>query len=343
MTIRIKKDRIEFVSDEGTTFTLKETGDGFVFDGVIEGTNIFQNGFQGTIAGFSAGGNAPPESNVIDKFPFSTDTNATDVGDLTQVRRPAAGQSSTTHGYASGGYLAPPPARYNTIDKFLFATNKNATDVGDLAETTARATGQSSSTNGYVSGGNPPAGTKVNTIRKFPFATDTNATNNTGVLTQGRYQTAGQSSMSSGYTAGGYGPPQVNTIDKFPFASDSNATDVGDLTQARRDFAGQSSMTHGYSSGGTTSAPAEPGITNTIDKFPFSSDSNATDVGDLTQLRIGPAGQSSTSFGYTSGGFFGPPATQLNTIDKFPFSSDSNATDVGDLTQTRSGASGTQD
>ena len=36
--------------------------------------------FQGSVSGYTAGGG--PLTNVIQKFPFSTDTNATDVGDL---------------------------------------------------------------------------------------------------------------------------------------------------------------------------------------------------------------------------------------------------------------------
>ena len=147
-----------------------------------------------------------------------------------------------------------------------------------------------------------------------------------GNLTQARYSAAGQSSDVSGYTSGGYaeaGP--VDTADKFPFSSDANATDVGDLTQEIYFTTGQSSDTSGYRSGGyATTAPA--GARNTIDKFPFASDGNATDVGDLTQARRFIAGQSSTASGYTSGGI------NDNTIDKFPFASDGNATDVGDLT-----------
>jgi hypothetical protein len=77
-------------------------------------------------------------------------------------------------------------------------------------------------------------------------------------------------------------------------------------------------------------------VISTIDKFPFATDANATDVGDLTQARNVPAGQSSTSSGYVSGGNLGP----LNTIDKFPFATDANATDVGDLTQARSWTAG---
>ena len=80
----------------------------------------------------------------------------------------------------------------------------------------------------------------------------------------------------------------------------------------------------GYTSGGFTAL-------NVIDKFPFTSDANATDVGDLTVARYG-AGQSSADNGYTSGGMVPP---ESNVIDKFPFASDTNATDVGDLTIAR--------
>ena len=48
----------------------------------------------------------------------------------------------------------------------------------------------------------------------------------------------------------------------------------------------QSSTASGYSSGGELAA-AE----TTIDKFPFASDANATDVGDLTQARYSVVGQ----------------------------------------------------
>jgi hypothetical protein len=65
-------------------------------------------------------------------------------------------------------------------------------------------------------------------------------------------------------------------------------SDVGDLSVSRSGIAGQSSTVSGYSSGGLD---ATPGTTNVIDKFPFSSDTNATDVGDLTQARRNLTGQ----------------------------------------------------
>ena len=50
---------------------------------------------QGTTSGYTSGGLLGGNSNVIDKFPFASDTDATDVGDLTQSRERTAGASSS--------------------------------------------------------------------------------------------------------------------------------------------------------------------------------------------------------------------------------------------------------
>ena len=93
--------------------------------------------FQGTVAGYATCG--IPQIG-IDKFPFATDANATDVGDLTVSRRSGnAGQSSEVSGYTSAGFL---PSYSNVIDKFPFATNANATDVGDLVTASYSLCGQ---------------------------------------------------------------------------------------------------------------------------------------------------------------------------------------------------------
>ena len=71
-------------------------------------------------------------SNVIDKFSFATDGNATDVGDLTVARYKSAGQSSQRMGYTTASEGSP-SVTSNVIDKFSFATDGNATDVGDMS------------------------------------------------------------------------------------------------------------------------------------------------------------------------------------------------------------------
>jgi hypothetical protein len=295
--------------------------------------------FQGTVSGYSSGGNlnATP-TNTIDKFPFASDANATDVGDLAHLSIRPAGQSSAQYGYTSGSRNPSPSTPFAlkaAIDKFPFASDANATNVGVITLSQELASGQSSAENGYTSGGEHSGNTVINTIDKFPFAADADATD-VADLTQARKEVTGQSSDTSGYSSGGEAPPgRQNIIDKFPFASDANATDVGDLTQSRNGPGGQSSSTHGYSSGGES-----PPVVNTIDKFSFAADGNATDVGNLATSLRNAAGQSSTTDGYNSGGLStGGPE---NFIQKFSFATDTNASDIADLTQGRIHPAGQQ-
>lgn len=241
-------------------------------------------------SGYTSGGASPTTAttlfNTIDKFPFAADGNATDVGDLSQVRIDHAGHSSQNHGYTSGGRGAYSPnfvpTYRNTIDKFPFATDSNSTDVGDLIAPKAFLTGQSSRTHGYASGGVPPSNAPGNVIEKFAFASDANSTD-VGDLTNGRSKFAGQSSTTHGYVTSG----NQTAINKFSFASDGNATTVGSVLPAGGQYnsVGQSSTTNGYNTGGTSTYGLD------IQKFPFAADGNATDVGDLTQGRYGSAGQ----------------------------------------------------
>jgi len=101
-------------------------------------------------------------------------------------------------------------------------------------------------------------------------------------------------------------------------------------------------LTSGYSSGGLLSPPIAG--TSRIDQFPFATNAPATNVGSLSVIRQGAAGQSSPVSGYTSGGStvtpLNPPAVASNIIDKFPFASNGTATDVGDLTVARGNTAG---
>ena len=118
--------------------------------------------------GYAVGGQT---TTTIDKYSFSSDGNATDVGDLLAGLSSAATSASSTHGYAAGG-----GPTTDTIQKWSFAVDGNATDVGDLLGGMNYAAGQQSSTSGYSSGGSDASGTPSNVIQKFPFSSDANAT-----------------------------------------------------------------------------------------------------------------------------------------------------------------------
>ena len=236
--------------------------------------------------GYSSGFGASPMTN-IEKISFSSDGNSSVIGTVTTLRIQPIGQSSTTHGYTTGGAT-------DVIDKFTFASDANATNVGDyiFVEGGGSMAGHSSPTHGYASGGY--LGGNRSEIGKFSFWTDANATLVGHLSTPGfNSYCAGQSSTTHGYTSGGYTSPsdRSNVIEKFSFSHDGNGVDVGDLTVIRSHTGGISSNVSGYTCGGSfrnSAAPATP--MNTIDKFSFASDANATDVADMTQARYGICG-----------------------------------------------------
>ena len=288
--------------------------------GKKKGRPVGANTFQGSVSGYVSGGRyGSTDMNAIQKFPFSSDANSTDVGDLTLVRYYVAGSQSTTSGYAFGGTPG-----VDRIDKFPFASDDDATDVGNLFVGRWKLVGMCSTTTSYSAGGITSGFAYTNYIDKFPFASDGNATDTANIL-YSQAISGGNSAQNhgNGYACGGeagYGSTRYSTIQKFSFASEGDATNAGDLSTTNRGpVASQSSSNHGYSTG------AAPSSSNIIDKFTFASDANATDVGDLTSTQQNAIGNSSTTHGYSS---------NFDDVDKFSFSSDGDATDVADLTPT---------
>ena len=289
--------------------------------------------FGGTNYGYASGGGS--QVNVIERVSFSSDGNATDVGDLMNTPVGPAGSSSETHTYISGGHNG--SGNILDIQKFSFASGTDSASIGNLSMARNGTPGYSSADNGYVGhGSNEMSGwTPYSAIDKFSFSSDGNSTD-IGDCTMQR-GASGCSSVDYGYTAGGYVSRYVyaNVIDRISYTTDGNATDVADLTFAVTNTSDSSSPTHGYVSGGYTGS-----FHNVIQKFSFSTSSNATDVGDLTGNFSVKAGATSTTHGYslesqTSGGVG-------NTINKYSHTSDANATDVGDLTINKYGRAGSQ-
>ena len=83
----------------------------------------------------------------------------------------------------------------------------------------------------------------------------------------------------------------------------------------------------GYVAGGQPNVPGP--ISNTIQKFAFSSNVTGTNLGDLTRTNYLSNGTSSRTHGYSPGGL------SVSTIDKFEFATSNNATSHGSLTAVR--------
>lgn len=191
--------------------------------------------------------------------------------------------------------------------------------------------------------GNPCVGCSFFTIDKFPFASETTC-NFVGNLSLARRKGSGHGSAVSGYSSAGVpGIPTAGiTIDKFPFATDTNASDVGDLNCGRYDTFGFSSKIQGFgfTVGGFKFPPPE--ALNNKEKFPFASDTNATNIGDGNKDKHSGSSTQSPTEGYSGGGSEAPPAIgNRNNIERFSFTSDGNSVDTfGELTRCINGGKG---
>ena len=248
------------------------------------------SGNSSSTSGYHTGGEDQPSLpyNIIQKFPFAVDANATDVGDMSVGLKTSFGVTSTSFGYQIGGRTAGTnSSNVDDIEKIDFASDGNSTTITNII--TARSDGASITDGlrqtGYIAAGEL-VGAFTTTIDKFTFSNES-ITSSVGDLIGGnRKEFAGYQSTTHGYTAGGT-PPTIDTIDKFPFSGEGTSTDVANLTLGRRGHASSSSATHGYSSGAFANPPP---YTNSIDKFPFAADADATDVGDITSAKAYASG-----------------------------------------------------
>ncbi len=231
---------------------------------------------------------------------------------------PYSFQGSTT-AYTAGGAVGPSNVRTNSITSFPFASSSGGSDYGDLTQSKWDLAGVFSSTNGYTMGGSSPPGSNV--IEKFPLATPTGSGTDVGDLTTVTEGNIGITSNSYGYSAGGNGFSGTTTVEKLTFASEGNSADVLDLAEGTAFAASNANTTDGYVVSGFPSLGAGGGYSELIQKFPFASDTTATDIGDVAVKVWGASGTSSTEVAYQYGGAIQPPGNESKTFQKFPFAS----------------------
>lgn len=288
MAIRIYNDRIKFVadSDGDTDIDLLIESDGLRFTGTLTTAyNVPYTSWPGytVLAGSSFGFvSATTPDTTIEKFPFSISSGtSTDVGDFSN-RSPA------------------PKAPYGRTGQIGF----------------------SSSTDGFAAGGEYPV--PYSGIDKFPFAIAGGTSTVVANLLAPMNHIRGQSQSSTDAFVSYDSPPapaiQYNSqIEKFPFSiSSGTSTNVGYLTATGQGQASvSSSSTDVFHVGGRDLVSLVE--TTIIVKYPFAISSvAATDTGgDLTSTRYHNTGFSSSTDGFSFGGY-APPGT-VNDMEKFPF------------------------
>ena len=256
----------------------------------------------------------------------------TNTGEGTGDVKPVPAWQGENYGWAAGGGY---PTSIDVIEKYSYTSSTSpASDTGDLTVVKSAATGHASTTYGYTAGGRGPSWSPVyDVIEKWQFSAEVTTGASIAVLTTDSHDGAGCSSDTHGYRHGGsvagVGPQDV--IDKFSFeAGTQHAVDHGDPAEPRYGMGGFQNATHGYAAGNATGSPKKE-----IDKWAFSSNITAADIGDLVAAQIEyPCCQSSETYGYCSGG------SSSNHISKVSFASDGNADDIANLTIARNAAAG---
>ena len=130
----------------------------------------FMGSFSSSTRGISFGGQPASPNGKTDTIEFvtiSTESNATDFGNLDRARRQlqGMGHSNQTRGILAGGGGDAPLAPDNVIQFVTIATTGNASDFGDVSTSISRASATGSSTRMLISGGSTP--TVINTIQFF--------------------------------------------------------------------------------------------------------------------------------------------------------------------------------
>ena len=336
----------------GAKWINKTSGEVYICTDATAGANVWTNvgagtgninpipPYGGSNYGFAAGGqhgvqtNAPHyyNSNRIERFSFASDGNAVDWADLAIAVKYVASATSHTYGYSCMGMRYNPGyTDHNAIQKYALTSQTNGTDIGDALGIGQGASGSSSQTHGYAAGRYVSPAPYSDQIQKYSFSTDGNATDVANLIS-GIQGGAGHSDWVGNYGYQSGGQPSTNVIQKYAYATDSDAIDVANLTTTKNAHNGTSSATYGYAASGNI----PPNLSNIIEKFSFANGTDATDVGDLVYGFYigGSTGQSSTTYGYTSGGdACGVPFN--NWIQKYSYTSDGNASDIGNLTESK--------
>ena len=291
--------------------------------------HTFSPNLDGGARGLRAGGQIAPanaRTDTIDYITIPTAGNATDFGNLTQIKFGPAGAGSNTRAvFMCGGT----PTRLKEVDYVTFSSTGNGADFGDMTE--ERAPGgsgaHSNQTRAIVNGGSTSTGSGVSNVIDYITIASTGNGADFGDLPTAvsGHAAAGSSTrmiMAGGDTdgTGSY----TNVMDFLTMGTTGNAQDFGDLTTAANPYAVSNSIR--YVCVGNTS-PA-----TLIQNMIISSLGDTYKFGDLATSAQGIIFSCSDPVRGVLGVLDGNNSS--NIMQYISFQTEGTAVDFGDLTQT---------
>ena len=200
----------------------------------------FMGSFSSSTRGISFGGQPASPNGQTDTIEFvtiSTESNATDFGNLDRARRQlqGMGHSNQTRGILAGGGGDAPLAPDNVIQFVTIATTGNASDFGDVSISESirgHAAGSNAIRGVYGGGIRYPSGVQTG-LEFITLATLGNGKTFGDLTYSGRQEGGGCASGTRAVFGGAYSPSAVNTMNYVQIMTTGDAVDFGDLTVAR--------------------------------------------------------------------------------------------------------------
>ena len=307
-------------------------------------------------SGYSLGGTVTGDqhfSSRVDKFAYSSGSNATTVADMpaTRGKSQAGACTSSTAAYQCAGYIRDindnnqgdggTLKNSDALTRVTFSSDALSFELTNLSVGQRATAGVSSSTDGYVGGGfQDPSGS----VRKFSFANETSQSNPHN-MTKGRSSFFGVQSGTHGYWGGGsnavgFAPQNTPNFEKFAFASDGSSALVAGIAPNQGSAGCLSSEFQGWFRQGTTlfelTFASDSNSVNTLGNPPEEVLRGASRNGSYFTAGEGwsHGGQSEIDETSTANGVFAISATS----NKFSILSGNEASQQGDLTIARIGS-----
>jgi len=247
----------------------------------------WRGGFSSALAGYAAGRHPGPstgQGSDIDKVTYATDTNESDIANLSAARGYIpVGTNNNTHGYTLGGAESGSPwaVDVSKVDRFTFASDSAELLPGtQLLGTRKNGTTSSNTEKGYVAGGQPitPRGT---TIEKISYNTDTiTSIPSTLPVNQRRASGSTNGDGTIGYYIGGSTSPGMNYLSsctKHVYSTDT-ISDVssGRIYTPRGVCQGAGNTTYALTAGGYYYNSSSGGTHySSVDRMSYSNESSS--------------------------------------------------------------------
>jgi hypothetical protein len=261
--------------------------------------------------------------NTIQYFANSTNTNASDFGDLTSVNYAQGGASNGTRALFAGGNGTGYPYAVN-IDYITIATTGNAQDFGDLNTNSVLGrkdcAGAGNGTYAFFTG------SSSSTFKQIDYVTvaTTGNAQDWGDLSARTYKN--WSAANADRLLVGYIVTDTDAIEYVSSTTPGNTSDFGTLITPRQNSSAVSDTTRAVWGGGIQLS--NNAQLNSLSYVTIATTGNATDFGDLTVVRDEVSTSSNATRGFWCGG---ASPTKLNSIDVVTIQTTGNATDFGDL------------